>query len=87
MQLISGIESPEERKSLGKPHKGTVVINAERDGNYILITMEDDGRGINAEQVKQRAIEKDLISVAQAEEMSTSDIHNLIFIPGFSTKH
>jgi two-component system chemotaxis sensor kinase CheA len=81
-----GIESPEERKKCGKPQQGTVVINAERDGNYILITMEDDGCGIDAEQVKQKAIEKDLISEAQAREMSTSDIHNLIFIPGFSTK-
>jgi two-component system chemotaxis sensor kinase CheA len=82
-----GIESPEERKKLGKPQQGIVVINAERDGNYILITMEDDGRGIDAEQVKQKAIEKGLISEAQAQEMSTNDILNLIFIPGFSTKH
>ena len=82
-----GIESPEERKKLGKPQQGIVVINAERDGNYILITMEDDGRGIDAGQIKQRAIEKRLISDAQAQEMSTSDFLNMIFIPGFSTKH
>jgi two-component system chemotaxis sensor kinase CheA len=82
-----GVESPEERKKLGKPPQGTVVINAERDGNYILITMEDDGRGIDAEQIKLKAIEKGLISEAQALEMSTSDLLNLIFIPGFSTKH
>jgi two-component system chemotaxis sensor kinase CheA len=82
-----GIESPEERKTLGKPQQGIVVVNAERDGNYILITMEDDGRGIDAKQVKQKAIEKGLISEAQSEEMSASEILNLIFIPGFSTKH
>ena len=82
-----GVELPEERTKLGKPQQGIVVINAERDGNYILITMEDDGRGIDAEQIKQKAIEKGLISEAQAQEMSTSDILNLIFIPGFSTKH
>ena len=82
-----GIESPEERKMKGKQEQGTVVINAERDGNYILITMEDDGQGIDAEQVKQKAIEKALISEAQAQDMSTTEIHNLIFIPGFSTKH
>jgi len=81
-----GIELPEERKKLGKPQQGTVVINAERDGNYILITMEDDGRGIDTVQIKQRAIEKGLITEAQAQEMSTSDLYNLIFIPGFSTK-
>jgi two-component system chemotaxis sensor kinase CheA len=82
-----GIESPEERKKQGKPQQGIVVVNAERDGNYILITMEDDGRGIDAEQIKQKAIEKGLISEAQAQEMTASDILNLIFIPGFSTKH
>ena len=81
-----GIELPEERKKLGKPQQGTVVINAERDGNYILITMEDDGRGIDAVQIKQRAVEKGLITETQAQEMSTSDLYNLIFIPGFSTK-
>jgi two-component system, chemotaxis family, sensor kinase CheA len=82
-----GVELPEERTKLGKPQQGTVVINAERDGNYILITMEDDGRGIDTDQIKQKAIEKSLISEVQAEEMSSSDILNLIFIPGFSTKH
>jgi two-component system, chemotaxis family, sensor kinase CheA len=82
-----GIESPDERTKKGKPSQGIVVVNAERDGNYILITMEDDGRGMDAEQIKQKAIEKGLISEAQAREMSTTDILNLIFIPGFSTKH
>jgi two-component system, chemotaxis family, sensor kinase CheA len=81
-----GIESPEERTSQGKPAQGIVVVNAERDGNYILITMEDDGRGIDIEKTKRRAIEKGLISEVDASEMSKSDILNLIFIPGFSTK-
>jgi two-component system chemotaxis sensor kinase CheA len=81
-----GIEPPEERIKQGKPPQGIVVVNAERDGNYILITMEDDGRGIDAEKIKQKAVEKGLISEMQAREMSTSDMLNLIFIPGFSTK-
>ncbi|MGD1046621.1 MAG: chemotaxis protein CheA [Bacteroidota bacterium] len=81
-----GIELPEERIKHGKPPQGIVVVNAERDGNYILITMEDDGRGIDCEQIKQKAIEKGLVSELQTREMSTSDILNLIFIPGFSTK-
>jgi two-component system chemotaxis sensor kinase CheA len=81
-----GIESPEERTKNGKPAQGIVVVNAERDGNYILITMEDDGRGMDAELIKQKAIEKGIISEAQARDMTTSDILNLIFIPGFSTK-
>jgi two-component system chemotaxis sensor kinase CheA len=81
-----GIESPEERKSKGKPTQGIVVVNAERDGNYILITMEDDGRGIDIEKTKRKAIEKGLISEIEAAEMSKSDALNLIFIPGFSMK-
>jgi two-component system, chemotaxis family, sensor kinase CheA len=81
-----GIESPEERKSKGKPAQGIVVVNAERDGNYILITMEDDGCGIDVDETKRKAIEKGLISEIEATEMSKSDLLNLIFIPGFSTK-
>jgi two-component system chemotaxis sensor kinase CheA len=81
-----GIESPEERKSKGKPAQGIVVVNAERDGNYILITMEDDGQGIDIEKTKRKAIEKGLISEIEATEMSKSDALNLIFIPGFSMK-
>jgi two-component system chemotaxis sensor kinase CheA len=81
-----GIESPEERTSKGKPTKGIVVVNAERDGNYILITMEDDGCGIDVEKTKRKAVEKGLISEIEATEMSKSDVLNLLFIPGFSTK-
>ncbi len=81
-----GIESPEERKSMGKPEQGIIVVNAERDGNYILITMEDDGHGIDIEKTKKKAIEKGIISEVEAAEMSKSDVLNLIFIPGFSMK-
>jgi two-component system chemotaxis sensor kinase CheA len=81
-----GIESPEEREKEGKPPQGTIVVNAERDGNYILITMEDDGRGMDAGKIKQKAIEKGLISADQAKDMTSSEALNLIFIPGFSTK-
>ena len=80
-----GIESPEERKKAGKQPQGIVIVSAERDGNYILITMEDDGRGMDAEQIKEKAIEKGLITEEQAREMSTTEALNLIFIPGFST--
>ncbi len=81
-----GIELPAEREKLGKPSHGTVIINAEREGNYILITMEDDGKGINATEVKQRALDKGLITEAQLAELSDAEALNLIFIPGFSTK-
>jgi two-component system, chemotaxis family, sensor kinase CheA len=81
-----GIETPDDRKRKGKPEQGIVVVNAERDGNYILITMEDDGQGIDIEKTKRKAVEKGLISETEAIEMSKADILNLIFIPGFSTK-
>jgi two-component system chemotaxis sensor kinase CheA len=81
-----GIETPDERKRKGKPEQGIVVVNAERDGNYILITMEDDGQGIDIEKTKRKAVEKGLISETEAIEMSKADVLNLIFIPGFSTK-
>jgi len=81
-----GIESPEERKNIGKPSQGIVVVSAERDGNYILITMEDDGRGMDADRIKQKAIERKLITEEQARDMSVSEALNLVFIPGFSTK-
>jgi two-component system, chemotaxis family, sensor kinase CheA len=81
-----GIESPEERKSKGKPEQGIIVVNAERDGNYILITIEDDGCGIDVDKAKRKAIEKGLISEIEATEMSKSDALELIFIPGFSMK-
>ena len=81
-----GIEFPEERKKLGKPSQGIVIVSAERDGNFILITMEDDGRGMDAEQIKLKAIERGLITEEQAREMSKSEALNLVFIPGFSTK-
>jgi two-component system chemotaxis sensor kinase CheA len=81
-----GIESPEERKRMGKQSKGIVIVSAERDGNYILITMEDDGRGMDAEQIKKKAVERGLVTEESAREMSTSDALNLVFIPGFSMK-
>ncbi len=81
-----GIETPEERKSSGKPEQGIIVVDAERDGNYILITIEDDGRGIDVEKTKKKAIEKGLISEIEATEMSKNDALDLIFVPGFSMK-
>ena len=81
-----GIEFPEERIKLGKPSQGIVIVRAERDGNFILITMEDDGRGMDAEQIKLKAIERGLITEEQAREMSKSEALNLVFIPGFSMK-
>jgi two-component system, chemotaxis family, sensor kinase CheA len=80
-----GIESPEERRKKGKPEKGTVVVKAEHVGNHIVISIQDDGKGMDPEQLKRKAIEKNLITEAQAREMSKREAFALIFAPGFST--
>jgi len=80
-----GLESPGERQASGKPAEGVVRIGAYQEGNSIVIEVSDDGKGINVERVKQKAIEKRLISEADADRMSEGELVNLIFLPGFST--
>ncbi|EAY57801.1 MAG: putative signal transduction histidine kinase (CheA) [Leptospirillum rubarum] len=80
-----GLESPEERQASGKPAEGVVRIGAYQEGNSIVIEVSDDGKGINVERVKQKAIERRLISGADADRMSEGELVNLIFLPGFST--
>mgnify|MGYP002715248880 CR=1 FL=1 len=81
--LDHGIEPPEERIAAGKPAEGTIWLRAEHRGGRILIEIEDDGRGIDADKVLARAIEKGLVD-ADARP-SQDEIINLIFHPGFST--
>lgn len=80
-----GIEPPDERERLGKPRKGTVKLSAYYHGDRIYIEVSDDGRGIDTEKVKQKALERGLISPDRAEKMTEKDILFLIFHPGFST--
>jgi two-component system chemotaxis sensor kinase CheA len=79
-----GIEPPQERALLGKPEAGKILINAYQKGNHVVIEVEDDGRGIDPELIRKRAIELNLIS--ESEELSEDEILKLIFRPGFSTK-
>lgn len=79
-----GIESPEDRVKAGKSAKGTVIVKAENEGNHIVISIQDDGKGIDTEKIKNKAIEKGLITVQQAAEMSKREALNIIFAPGFS---
>ncbi|WP_297211674.1 MULTISPECIES: chemotaxis protein CheA [Thermodesulfovibrio] len=81
-----GIESPEERVAKGKPEKGKILIDAYQKGTQIVIDIIDDGKGIDVEVVKAKAITKGLITVEEAEKLSEDAIINLIFLPGFSTK-
>ena len=81
-----GIESPDERLQKGKPAKGKIVINAYQKGTQIVIDILDDGKGIDVEAVKAKAITKGIVTLEEAEKMSDEAIINLIFLPGFSTK-
>ncbi|MCA2005482.1 MAG: chemotaxis protein CheA, partial [Ignavibacterium sp.] len=80
-----GIEKETERIQAGKNPVGTIKLSAEHEGNNIIITIEDDGKGIDPEVVKSKAISKGLISKEKADELSKQDLLNLIFLPGFST--
>ncbi len=80
-----GIEPPEERARMGKPPKGTVKLSAYYHGDRIFIEVADDGRGIDVEKVKKKALERGLITPDRAEKMTDKDILFLIFHPGFST--
>jgi two-component system, chemotaxis family, sensor kinase CheA len=81
-----GIERPEVRARAGKPEIGTIGISAEQRGNHVVITVEDDGAGLNEKKLVERAVERGLIEPHQAGEMSRRDVFNLIFLPGVSTK-
>jgi len=79
-----GIESPEERKAAGKVLPGVIVISAEQKGGNIVIEIEDDGRGLNAEKIRSTAVQRGVIS--PDEPLDERGIYDLIFHPGFSTK-
>lgn len=80
-----GVESPEERKRAGKSTKGTVFLSAYHEGNHIVIEIRDDGKGMDANKLKQKAVEKGVISVEEAKNLDNEGAFNLIFKPGFST--
>ncbi|MDD5658722.1 MAG: chemotaxis protein CheA [Actinomycetota bacterium] len=80
-----GIESPQERISKGKPAKGTITISAYQKSNSIIIDVKDDGKGIDAKKVLEKALEKKIISQEEAKSATNSKIYQLIFAPGFST--
>lgn len=81
-----GIEMPDDREAAGKPRTGTVTLSASQEGDHILLTIEDDGAGMDAEKLKSIAIGKGVIDADQAARLSNNEAYNLIFAPGFSTK-
>jgi two-component system chemotaxis sensor kinase CheA len=81
--LDHGIESPEARLAAGKPEEGTVLLKASNEGNMIIIEIADDGKGIDVEAVRAKAVEKGLIHPSKA--LTEIEAYNMIFDPGFST--
>jgi two-component system chemotaxis sensor kinase CheA len=81
-----GIETPAERRAAGKGDVGTVRISAEQRGSHVVIDIADDGRGLDEERLREKAIERGLLGAAEAEALSPREAHNLIFLPGVSTK-
>lgn len=79
-----GLESAEVRKERGKPEKGAIYLNAFQEGNNVIIEVSDDGNGIDTEKVKEKAVERGVITPEQAENMSQKEVINLLFIPSFS---
>jgi len=80
-----GLETPEERVGKGKSEQGTITIRASQKGNQIVIEVSDDGRGVNVEKVKKKALTKGIITADEAGRMTDESAVNLIFLPGFST--
>jgi two-component system chemotaxis sensor kinase CheA len=81
-----GIEMPSVRRQAGKTEVGTLGIAAEQRGNHVVITVEDDGAGLDEAKILEKAVERGSISPEQARELGRREIHNLIFLPGVSTK-
>lgn len=81
-----GVESPEEREAAGKPRMGRVVLSAEQEGDHILLMITDDGKGMDANILRAKAVEKGLLDKDAADRLNDLECYNLIFAPGFSTK-
>ncbi len=81
-----GIEDPETRDKTGKSRQGTVILAAEQEGDHILLTITDDGAGMNAGVLRRKAVEKGILDEESASRLDDKDAYNLIFAPGFSTK-
>jgi chemosensory pili system protein ChpA (sensor histidine kinase/response regulator) len=84
--ITHGIESPEVRLAAGKPAMGRITIRAFHQGNQTVISVSDDGAGIDPSKVKAKAIKQGLLTAAQAQRMARSEVYELLFKPGFSTQ-
>ncbi|MFZ5432754.1 MAG: chemotaxis protein CheW [Calditrichota bacterium] len=78
-----GVELPDDREKSGKPRQGRIILRAAHEGGSVLITLSDDGRGLNRDKILAKAVERGLVE--PNAQLTEADIHNLIFMPGFST--
>jgi len=81
-----GIEMPDEREKNNKTRNGTVILTAEQEGDHILLTIEDDGKGMDPDKLRKTAVDKGVLDEEAAARLEPKDCYNLIFAPGFSTK-
>lgn len=81
-----GVEAPDVREAKGKPRVGHVILSAEQEGDHILLSIDDDGAGMDPDVLRRKAVEKGLMDADAAERLSDEEAFNLIFAPGFSTK-
>ena len=80
-----GLETPAERLACGKPEQGTIRLSAYHEGGHIIICIADNGRGLNTERIKAKAVANGLVTESDLEKMTEAQIHKFIFAPGFST--
>ena len=81
-----GVEAPDARVKAGKPRRAVVRLRARQQGNHVVLEVGDDGAGMDEERIREVAIERELITVAQAEGLERRELLNLVFLPGFSTR-
>ncbi len=81
-----GIEAPDVREKAGKPRQGNVVLSAEQEGDHILLSISDDGAGMDPDVLRRKAVEKGIYEQDVADRLSNTECYNLIFAAGFSTK-
>lgn len=81
-----GIEAPDVREKAGKPRQGTVILSAEQEGDHILLSIDDDGAGMDPEVLRRKAVEKGIYDQDAADRLTETECFNLIFAAGFSTK-
>ena len=81
-----GIEAPDEREAAGKNREGCVILSAAQEGDHIQLTISDDGKGMDADVLRNKAVEKGMLEKEAADRLTDLECYNLIFAPGFSTK-